>query len=98
MARRKAEESTLGDVLQGFIKNNNLEQGLDKVAISEAWHAVLGTAISKYTTNIILERDVLYVQLSSSVLREELSYGTDKIIRLINEEVGKPVVKKLVLR
>ncbi|MDX1462328.1 MAG: DUF721 domain-containing protein, partial [Marinirhabdus sp.] len=38
------------------------------------------------------------ISLSSSVLREELSYGKQKIIRLLNEEMGKELVEKLVLR
>lgn len=98
MAKRKAEESTIGDVLKDFIATNRLEKGLDKVSIKEAWHNVLGEAISKYTTALSLEREVLFVSLSSSVLREELSYGKEKIIKLLNEEVGKELVKKLVLK
>jgi hypothetical protein len=40
----------------------------------------------------------LYVALSSAVLREELSYGKDKIIKMINEELRKDVVKEIILR
>ena len=58
----------------------------------------MGSAISNYTTAIKLEREVLYVQLSSSVLREELSYGKEKILKLVNEELGKDLIKKIVLR
>jgi hypothetical protein len=98
MAKRNAEHSTIGAILKDFIATNRLEKGLDKVSINEAWHAMMGTAISKYTTNLTLDRETLYVSLSSSVLREELSYGKEKIIVMLNEEVGKEVVKKLVLR
>ncbi|MFT7072439.1 MAG: hypothetical protein ACJA1Z_000763 [Patiriisocius sp.] len=98
MAKRKAEESTISDLLKDFIGNGKLEKGLNQVDIKDAWSKVLGPGIQKYTTKVILERDVLYVQLSSSVLREELGYGKEKIIRLLNEEVGKNLVDKLVLR
>ncbi len=98
MAKRDAEESTIGDVLKNFIASNKLEKGLDKVSIKDAWHLVMGDAISKYTTGLLLERDTLFVSLSSSVLREELSYGKEKIIKLLNEEVGKELVTKLVLK
>ncbi|WP_339699073.1 DUF721 domain-containing protein [uncultured Marixanthomonas sp.] len=98
MARRNKEESTLGDVIKDFIEANRLQNGLDKVSVKEAWHNVMGNAISNYTTAIKLEREVLYVQLSSSVLREELSYGKEKIIKLVNEELGKELIQKLVLR
>ncbi len=98
MAKRQGENNSMSDVLKGFIDKNRLQKGLDRVSIQDAWNNVMGNAISKYTTAIILERDVLYIQLSSSVLREELSYGKSKIIKLINEEMGKEIITKLVLR
>ena len=58
----------------------------------------MGDAIVKYTINIKLERDTLFVALSSSVLREELSYGKEKIKKLLNEELGKDIIQKIVLR
>jgi hypothetical protein len=58
----------------------------------------MGQEANHYTTAIKLERNTLYVQLSSSVLREELSYGKEKIIAMLNEAMGKEVIKKLVLR
>jgi len=99
MSKRKAEQSSLGDVLKEFISSRKkLQTGLNRVSAQDAWHQVMGAAISKYTTQVVLERDTLYVQLSSSVLREELSYGKEKIIKLLNEELNKELIKKLVLR
>jgi hypothetical protein len=98
MAKREHKESPISEVLKGFIKTNKLQKGLDKISAEEAWHKVMGNAISKYTTAIKLDREILYVQLSSSVLRDELSYGKTKIISLLNEEIGKEVISKLVLR
>ncbi len=98
MAKRHAENISIGDALKEFIETNRLEKGLDKVNAKEAWDKVMGPAISKYTTSINLDRDTLFVQLSSSVLREELGYGKEKIIKLLNEELGKELIKKLILR
>lgn len=97
MAKRNAKEIKISDVLKDFITSNKLEKGLDQVQIKDAWKTVMGDAIAKYTTKINLQNDVLFVNLSSSVLREELSYGKEKIITLINEEIGKNLVTKLIL-
>jgi len=98
MVKRKNENLSISDVLKEFVETNKLEKGLDKVNVRDAWTSLMGNGVNNYTTAISLERDTLYVQLSSSVLREELSYGKEKIIRMINEELGKDVVKKLILR
>ncbi len=98
MAKRHAENISIADALKEFIQANRLEKGLDKVNAKAAWDQIMGKGISNYTVNVQLDRDTLYVQLSSSVLREELSYGKDKIIKLLNEELGKELIRKLVLR
>ncbi|MEW7291349.1 DUF721 domain-containing protein [Aquimarina sp. 2304DJ70-9] len=98
MSKRHQEQQSLGDVLKDFVSDNNLQKGLDKVAVRDVWEKVMGPAITKYTQNIKLDRDTLFVQLTSSVLREELSYGKEKIISNLNEELGKELIKKLVLR
>ncbi|MBB3125149.1 MULTISPECIES: DUF721 domain-containing protein [Mesoflavibacter] len=98
MAKRNNDILNLQDVLKEFVTENKLETGLDKVQVREAWIKLMGNGINNYTTNIQLKRDTLYIQLSSSALREELSYGKEKIINLINEELGKNIVNKIVLR
>jgi hypothetical protein len=37
------------------------------------------------------------VKLKSSVLREELSYGKEKIIKMMNEELGENLISKIML-
>jgi ribosome-associated translation inhibitor RaiA len=98
MAKRNNEHISISDALKEFVKTNKLETGLNKVNVADAFANLMGNGVNNYTTDVKLERDTLYIQLSSSVLREELSYGKEKIIKMLNEELGKEIIKKLVLR
>ncbi|MGB2759772.1 MULTISPECIES: DUF721 domain-containing protein [Maribacter] len=98
MASRGNDNTSMKEALSAFIQKNKLEKGMDKVDARAAWAKLMGNGVNNYTTEIELKFDTLYVSLSSSVLREELSLGKSKIVRMINEEIGKEVVKKLVLR
>jgi hypothetical protein len=98
MPKRQNEHLNLGDALKEFIKENNLQKGIDKVDVRDAWAKLMGNGVNNYTTAVELKNEVLYISLTSSVLREELSYGKSKIIALVNEELGKELVKKIVLR
>lgn len=89
---------SIGDALQEFVQENKLQKGLDKVNVKEVWNTEMGAPVAKYTTAIKLDGSTLHVALSSSVLREELGYGKEKIITMINKKIGKELVKKLVLR
>jgi len=98
MAKRNNEHISIQDALKEFVETNRLEKGLNKVNVADAWVKLMGNGVNNYTKAVNLERHTLYVQLSSSVLREELSYGKQKIINMLNEELGKEIIKKLVLR
>ncbi|HLV39292.1 DUF721 domain-containing protein [Xanthomarina sp.] len=98
MAKRNNEHISIGDALKEFVETNKLEYGLDVVKVQETWRDMMGNGVNNYTTDIQLKNNTLFVQLSSSVLREELSYGKDKIINMLNESLGKDIIKKLVLR
>lgn len=98
MARRENDNLTMKEALSAFIQKNKLEKGMDKVNTKDAWARLMGNGVHNYTTAIELRNETLYVSLSSSVLREELSHGKSKIIKMMNEEIGKELIKKLVLR
>jgi hypothetical protein len=87
----------LSEVLKIFKNKKNLSKGLNQVEVKRAWDEQMGPAIQKYTTQLNFDKGTLYVRLSSSVLREELSYGKAKIISNLNESLGDELVKKLVL-
>ena len=98
MAKRTSNESAISDILKEIIQKNKLQPGIDDVLVKEAWKSLMGNGVNSYTRNIVLKNETLYVELTSAVLREELTYGKDKIIKLINEELRRDVVKKVVLR
>ena len=98
MAKRLNNESTVGDVLKQIIQTNKLQSGIDQVSVKEAWVSLMGNGVNSYTKNVILKGNILYVELTSAVLREELSHGKSKIISMINEELRRDIVKDVVLR
>lgn len=98
MAKRKNENLSMGEALEDFIKENHLQKGIDKIEVRTAWKKLMGNGVDNYTTAIDLRGDTLFVSLSSSVLRQELSLGKSKIATMLNEELGKELVKKIVLR
>ena len=98
MTKKNNADPPLGKVLGDFIKQNSLQQGMDRVDARQAWTQLMGQGVNSYTSAVELRGDTLYVSLSSSVLREELSLGKSKIVSMINEELGRELIKKLVLR
>ena len=98
MAKRLNNQSSVGDVLKQIIEVNKLQAGMDQIDVREAWRNLMGNGVNTYTRNVVLKGSTLYVELTSAVLREELSHGKSKIIRMINEELRRDVIEDVVLR
>ena len=97
MAKRENESFSIEDLMKTFIKENNLSKGMQKLKVEETWYKMMGPGVATHTNSVKLQNKTLIIQLKSSVLREELSYGKDKIIKMMNEELGETVITKLML-
>ncbi|WP_373073306.1 DUF721 domain-containing protein [Zeaxanthinibacter enoshimensis] len=98
MKKDNEKDQSLGGILKDFIKDSRLEGGINRINAEDAWKNTMGPGVNNYTTGVVFRNDTLFVSLSSSVLREELSLGKSKIIRMLNEAMGQDLIKKLVLR
>lgn len=97
MAKRENDSFSVKDLMQFFIKENNLSKGMQKIKIEETWNKMMGPGVATHTTSVKLQNKTLVVNLNSSVLREELSYGKDKIVKMMNEEIGDVLISKVML-
>jgi len=97
MAKRLNEFQSMEDLMKDVIKENKLTKGMNQISVEEAWAKLMGNGVISYTNKIDLQGKTLIVSLKSSVLREELSYGKEKIIKMMNEELGEPLISKLLL-
>lgn len=98
MAKRENNGNTVGEILKGILQDNRLQTGVDEVVVRDAWRSLMGNGVNTYTRNIVLKNGILYVELTSAVLRAELSFGKDKIVKMINDELRRDVVQEVVLR
>jgi len=88
---------SIKDLMKDVLQDNKLQKGIDLLTIKEAWAEVMGSGVQSYTNDIQFKNNILYIKLSSSVLREELSYGKEKIIKLMNEKLNKVLIKNVKL-
>ncbi len=97
MSKRENEYLSISDLMKTVIKENNLTKGMRQMNVKEVWEKLMGNGVVSYTDSVQLQNKTLIVKLKSSVLREELSYGKDKIIKMLNEELGEVLITKLML-
>ena len=90
MERRKTENLT--DVLMRFLRQEGLETPLNEHRLLEFWEEVAGPVVAKYTIGKRIYNQVLYVQVSSAVVRAELQMRRAFYVDELNRKVGAVVI------
>jgi len=95
---RQNNDETLKDALQRLSNDRQFKTKLRQAKINNLWPELMGQTIANYTTQIAVRREILYLTITSSSLKQELTYGKDKIMHLINEELGEEYLKDVIIR
>jgi predicted nucleic acid-binding Zn ribbon protein len=95
---RKSNTQPLGDVLKEYVRSMNMERKLKEMDVVASWEAILGKTIAHYTRKIYLSKKILYVELTSSVVKNELMMMRENIRLRLNEEAGEEMVNKIVIK
>lgn len=96
MRRNNAE--SIGDLIRKYLRHEGLETPLNEKRLIDAWSEILGPSITSYTRNIYIRNQILYVQLNSAPLRQELMMGREKLVRSLNKHVGATVITNIIFR
>tara|TARA_B100001094_G_C18119635_1_gene766091 strand:- start:651 stop:941 length:291 start_codon:yes stop_codon:yes gene_type:complete len=95
---KRNNNQKLGDIIKKLMKNPKLADKLDKLDAIESWEEILGTQLCKYITDQKIYKNILYVKLKSSVVRNELSYKKSEFISRINKKAGKKLITDIVFK
>ena len=88
-------EQSLKEILMQLVTTPKLKDKYLLIRIKEAWKLHFGGSIEKHTTDIRFRDGILSLVITSAPLRHELSLGKDKIIRILNEQLGQEFIKKV---
>lgn len=95
---KKSNDQPLKEVLKAFANSKKMKSKLTQLKVKDAWASMMGPTITKYTGELSLHKQTLYITITSASLRQELTYGKDKITKMLNEELGEEYIKEVVLK
>ena len=95
------------ELVSQYIREMKLASGYNRQRVFEAWSHVSGA--SRYTADMLFRNGMLYCTISSSVVRNQLYFQRDVLVRKMNEYLDNdellvrdakagPVVRELILR
>ena len=95
---KRVDTQQIGCILDDFFEQNpDLADKLAETRLMDSWTAVLGSSVSRFTDNLYIRKRVLYVRLTSSVLKSELMLCREQMISKLNNRAGRNVIDNIIL-
>lgn len=95
---KRHNDQKINEVLGDMINKYRLKPKLNQTIIRDAWAEMMGPQIDRYTKKISVRNNKIFVTIDSSPLRQELSYGRDKILKNLNEVLGEEFLTDIIIR
>ena len=95
---RRSNTQSLAEALRDYISEMKMERKLKEVDVVQSWESLLGKTIARYTRNIYLSRGILYVEITSPVVKNELVMMREEIRLRMNKQAGEEMITKIVFR
>ncbi|XOD69530.1 MAG: DUF721 domain-containing protein [Flavobacteriales bacterium AspAUS03] len=93
----KKNEYSIKEAFQKMFEEYKMQEKITAVKAVSSWGKVMGPCIEKYTEKISVKNRNLHIKLSSSALKQELSFGKQHIISLINQELNEDFIQEVYL-
>ena len=91
-------EFSMQDAIKQFLKQSRIKGGIQALQIEEVWEQIMGKTIARYTDNIQIINQTLFISSSVAQLKNELLYQKDKIIERVNEALGDKVINEVFIK
>jgi len=95
---RSDNNQTVEKLFEMVLKQNGIWNTFLEQKIVNNWKEIVGAKIAKSTTKIEISGRKLYLQVDSSVLRNELLMLRSNIIDIVNSKAGETIIDDVVIR
>lgn len=95
---KRGETKSIAELVKVMCREEGLETPLNEYRLVQAWSQVLGPAVRSYTKELFIRNQILYVKVTSSVLRQELLMNRKSLVHRLNTYVKAQVITDIVFR
>jgi len=89
---------SIAQALQLYLKESRVGDQLQAFQIQDAWETLVGKTIARYTDSVRLQGDKLFIHTQVGPLRNELQFQRTTILQKVNEWLGSPIVREVIIQ
>ena len=88
----KRDVQSIHDLIMRNLRAQGLETPLLQKRLVDSWAEVAGEAIARYTTDVAIRNQTLFVRLRVPALRADLSMRRHEFVQRLNAHVGAQII------
>lgn len=92
---KRLEPESIGDVLRRAIEQQGMSERLYETRAASLWPSAVGADIASQTSKASVWQGVMTVYVRNASLRHDLHMGRSSLIKLINEALGREIIKEI---
>lgn len=94
---QKNDAIHISQAIQELLKAQHLKPRFDEASVVASWERLVGKSIARRTRRVFVRDKVLFVEMLSPSLKQDLSYNKAQMLELFRKEFGADVVGDIVL-
>ncbi|MDH5365879.1 MAG: DUF721 domain-containing protein [Cyclobacteriaceae bacterium] len=94
--KRKKETTSAGDAIRELLDTYRIKSKYSQTEVKTSWEQLMGKAIASRTTKLFFKKNILFVELNSAALKQELNMSKSKVVDILQQKFGKSVVEEVV--
>jgi predicted nucleic acid-binding Zn ribbon protein len=95
---RKSNTQKIGEVILESLREMRIDRKLKEVQLVSQWESIMGKTVANRTSRIYVRNGILYLHVTSSVLKSELLMMRQDIMDKLNENAGERLIEEIVIR
>jgi predicted nucleic acid-binding Zn ribbon protein len=95
---RKSNTQPIHEVIRDLLREMDIDRKLKEVSLVSQWETMMGRNVALRTSQIYIRNHILYVHVTSSVLKSELLMMRQVITDKLNENAGERLIEQVVIR
>ena len=87
----------IGQAIQKLLKSYHIKSKFDEANLIASWERLVGKVVAKCTKKLHIRNKVLFVELDSPALKNDLLLHKSRILEIFQKEFGADVLTEIVV-
>jgi predicted nucleic acid-binding Zn ribbon protein len=95
---KRSNTQNIKEVVDQLLDQLQIKQKLKEIEAINTWKDMMGKTVARHLKDVTIHRRVMFVRLTSSIVRAELNMMRSAMVKAVNDRVGETVIDDIVIK